>query len=178
MQREVLTVGEPFERGGYVRRRWGVRYRCCVRRWSPSWVGRLSHRRRCCNPDERTNNLAMRTLDFDMVQFSAPPRRINARVGILVAPPQRAVGRDRHNDGTANGLLRPPGPGKINMASFGAGTISHLAGEFFHSMTDANMIHVPYRGGAGHRSTGRSSTARIRCPAILAPAYPEGHAPM
>jgi Tripartite tricarboxylate transporter family receptor len=118
----------------------------------------------------------MRTLDFNMIQFPAPPRRINARVGILVA--QRAVGRDRHNDGTANGLLRPPGPGKINMASFGAGTISHLAGEFFHSMTDANMIHVPYRGGAGHRSTGRSSTARIRCPAILAPAYSEGHAPM
>jgi tripartite-type tricarboxylate transporter receptor subunit TctC len=39
-------------------------------------------------------------------------------------------------------------PGKINMASFGAGTISHLAGELFKVMTGVNMLHVPYRGGA------------------------------
>jgi tripartite-type tricarboxylate transporter receptor subunit TctC len=39
-------------------------------------------------------------------------------------------------------------PGKINMASFGAGTISHLAGELFKVMTGVSMLHVPYRGGA------------------------------
>jgi len=37
-------------------------------------------------------------------------------------------------------------PGKIAMASFGTGTLSHLAGELFKSMTGTNMIHVPYRG--------------------------------
>ena len=37
-------------------------------------------------------------------------------------------------------------PGKINMASAGNGSGSHLAGELFKSMTRLNLIHVPYRG--------------------------------
>jgi tripartite-type tricarboxylate transporter receptor subunit TctC len=37
-------------------------------------------------------------------------------------------------------------PGKINMASFGTGTSSHLAGEMFKMMTGVEMQHVPYRG--------------------------------
>jgi tripartite-type tricarboxylate transporter receptor subunit TctC len=39
-------------------------------------------------------------------------------------------------------------PGKISMASFGAGTSSHLAGELFQSMTGIKLVHVPYRGEA------------------------------
>ncbi|MBV9969083.1 MAG: tripartite tricarboxylate transporter substrate binding protein [Xanthobacteraceae bacterium] len=39
-------------------------------------------------------------------------------------------------------------PGKISMASFGAGTSSHLAGELFQSMTGVKLVHVPYRGEA------------------------------
>jgi tripartite-type tricarboxylate transporter receptor subunit TctC len=38
-------------------------------------------------------------------------------------------------------------PGKINMASAGTGTPSHLAGELFKVMTGVAMTHVPYRGG-------------------------------
>jgi tripartite-type tricarboxylate transporter receptor subunit TctC len=37
-------------------------------------------------------------------------------------------------------------PGKINMASSGNGTVTHLAGELFKMMAGVNMIHVPYRG--------------------------------
>jgi tripartite-type tricarboxylate transporter receptor subunit TctC len=39
-------------------------------------------------------------------------------------------------------------PGKINMASAGTGTGTHMAGELFKMMTGVNMTHVPYRGGA------------------------------
>jgi tripartite-type tricarboxylate transporter receptor subunit TctC len=39
-------------------------------------------------------------------------------------------------------------PGKINMASSGSGTPSHLAGELFKMMTGIVMTHVPYRGAA------------------------------
>jgi len=39
-------------------------------------------------------------------------------------------------------------PGKISMASFGAGTSSHLAGELFMAMTGVKLVHVPYRGEA------------------------------
>src|SRR5262249_55940646 len=37
-------------------------------------------------------------------------------------------------------------PRKINMASAGNGTTSHLAGEKFKMMAGADMVHVPYRG--------------------------------
>jgi tripartite-type tricarboxylate transporter receptor subunit TctC len=39
-------------------------------------------------------------------------------------------------------------PGKINMASFGIGSISHVAGELFKMATGTDMLHVPYRGSA------------------------------
>ena len=39
-------------------------------------------------------------------------------------------------------------PGKINMASFGTGSASHLSGEMFKTITGIEMVHVPYRGSA------------------------------
>jgi tripartite-type tricarboxylate transporter receptor subunit TctC len=38
-------------------------------------------------------------------------------------------------------------PGRINMASAGNGTTSHLAGEMFKMMAGIDIVHVPYRGG-------------------------------
>ena len=37
-------------------------------------------------------------------------------------------------------------PGQMNLASFGTGTGSHLAGELFKMMAGIKMVHVPYRG--------------------------------
>jgi tripartite-type tricarboxylate transporter receptor subunit TctC len=37
-------------------------------------------------------------------------------------------------------------PGKVNMASAGAGSAPHMAGELFNFMAGVNMVHVPYRG--------------------------------
>jgi tripartite-type tricarboxylate transporter receptor subunit TctC len=39
-------------------------------------------------------------------------------------------------------------PGRVNMASGGSGSPSHVVGELFKMMTGVNMLHVPYRGGA------------------------------
>ncbi len=39
-------------------------------------------------------------------------------------------------------------PGKINLASYGTGSISHLAGELFKMLAGVEMVHVPYRGSA------------------------------
>src|ERR1044071_8501872 len=39
-------------------------------------------------------------------------------------------------------------PGKVNMGSFGAATISHLGIELLQVRTGAKFVHVPYRGGA------------------------------
>ncbi len=37
-------------------------------------------------------------------------------------------------------------PGKINFASSGNGSMSHIAGELFKMMAGVDMLHVPYRG--------------------------------
>ena len=37
-------------------------------------------------------------------------------------------------------------PGKLNYASGGTGTTSHLAGEMFKSMAKVDIVHVPYKG--------------------------------
>jgi len=39
-------------------------------------------------------------------------------------------------------------PGKVTMASGGTGSTSHVGGELFKMLTGADMLHVPYRGGA------------------------------
>jgi tripartite-type tricarboxylate transporter receptor subunit TctC len=39
-------------------------------------------------------------------------------------------------------------PGKISIASYGAGTISQVAAALFMSMAKVSMVHVPYRGSA------------------------------
>jgi tripartite-type tricarboxylate transporter receptor subunit TctC len=41
-----------------------------------------------------------------------------------------------------------PNPGKINMATNGNGSASHMCGELFKMMTGVNIVNVPYRGTA------------------------------
>ncbi|GAB1383290.1 tripartite tricarboxylate transporter substrate binding protein [Burkholderiales bacterium] len=44
-------------------------------------------------------------------------------------------------------LARKPGA-KVEFASTGAGSASHLAGEMFNQQAQIDMVHVPYKGGA------------------------------
>ena len=44
-------------------------------------------------------------------------------------------------------LARKPGA-KVEFASTGAGSASHLAGELFNQQAKIEMVHVPYKGGA------------------------------
>jgi len=39
-------------------------------------------------------------------------------------------------------------PRKVTLASFGTGTVSHIAGVFFQMNAGIEMVHVPYRGSA------------------------------
>jgi tripartite-type tricarboxylate transporter receptor subunit TctC len=38
--------------------------------------------------------------------------------------------------------------GRLNMASSGNGTVTHMAGELFKMITGVDMVHVPYRGSS------------------------------
>ena len=40
-------------------------------------------------------------------------------------------------------------PGRVTYASTGNGTSQHLSGELFKRLAGVDMLHVPYRGGAG-----------------------------
>src|SRR3546814_3844098 len=37
-------------------------------------------------------------------------------------------------------------PHALSIASFGAGTASHLAAEYFQQIADIKMLHVPFKG--------------------------------
>src|SRR5262249_45287250 len=54
-------------------------------------------------------------------------------------------------------------PSKLNMASGGIGTPSHMAGELFKMMTGVDMVHVVSRGGASaHRSDQRAGAGDVQ----------------
>ena len=44
--------------------------------------------------------------------------------------------------------LAKASPGKLTMASAGNGTVFHLTGELFKGASGANIVHVPFKGGA------------------------------
>lgn len=39
-------------------------------------------------------------------------------------------------------------PKELNFASYGAGSLAHLAGEMFNQKTGTTMLHIPYKGSA------------------------------
>jgi tripartite-type tricarboxylate transporter receptor subunit TctC len=56
-------------------------------------------------------------------------------------------------------------PGRINVESAGAGSLSHVAGELFKMMTGVDVVHVPYRGNApGPYRPSRRTGAALDCP--------------
>ncbi|MCC6474867.1 MAG: tripartite tricarboxylate transporter substrate binding protein [Burkholderiales bacterium] len=61
-------------------------------------------------------------------------------------------------------------PGKLNMASSGAGNLSHLAGELFRMMTGIEVVHVPYRGAPAANTslmTGETQLLFNALPSVL-----------
>jgi galactonate dehydratase len=61
-------------------------------------------------------------------------------------------------------------PGKLNYASGGIGSSSHLSAELLKSMAGFDMTHVPYKGAAhrGQRGAGQRGQRDDRQPAALA----------
>jgi tripartite-type tricarboxylate transporter receptor subunit TctC len=88
------------------------------------------------------NTAVYEHLNYDPVKDFAPVMLIGSSPFMLLATPSfeaKSV-KDLIAAAKAN-------PGKINYASYGNGSINHLAGELFASLADINVTHVPYRGG-------------------------------
>ena len=80
-------------------------------------------------------------LNFDFIRDIAPVAGIiRVSMVILVHPSVPAT--------TVPELIAyaKRNPGKVNMASAGAGSAPHMAGELFNFMAGVHMVHVPYRG--------------------------------
>jgi len=60
-------------------------------------------------------------------------------------------------------------PGKVNMASAGVGSGTHLAGELFKKMAGVDLVHVPYRGNGPAMTDLMGGQAQVMFPPIAGP---------
>jgi tripartite-type tricarboxylate transporter receptor subunit TctC len=71
-------------------------------------------------------------------QFSGSPLFLAVATGLPVKTPQELIAYAKAN------------PGKLNVSSYGTGTLSHLTAELFMHATGASMVHVPYAGSTAN----------------------------
>jgi tripartite-type tricarboxylate transporter receptor subunit TctC len=83
-----------------------------------------------------------KNLDYDLVRDIAPVGGICSSPNIMVVNPSFPAKTIPEFITYAKG-----NPGKVNMASAGVGTETHVAGELFKMKAGIDMTHVPYRGG-------------------------------
>jgi tripartite-type tricarboxylate transporter receptor subunit TctC len=87
-----------------------------------------------------TNAALYDSLRFNFIRDIAPVASLSRSAFVMVVAPSfpaRSV-PEFISYAKAN-------PGKINMASGGTGTVTHVAGELFKAMAGVDMLHVPYR---------------------------------
>jgi tripartite-type tricarboxylate transporter receptor subunit TctC len=81
-------------------------------------------------------------LKFNFIRDIAPVASVSLTAGILVVHP--SVSAKSVSDLLAYAKANP---GKLTVGSAGIGSAPHVYWQLFKSMTNADMVHVPYRGG-------------------------------
>ncbi|MBS1218612.1 MAG: hypothetical protein H6R21_1745 [Proteobacteria bacterium] len=87
------------------------------------------------------NPVIFKNLPYDSLKDFAPISTVQAVPLVLLASPKS--GFNSVADLIAAAKSRP---GKVTMASAGAGTTNHFAIELFASMAGVKVLHVPYKG--------------------------------
>jgi len=80
-------------------------------------------------------------LSYSFMHDIAPIASISRETGVMLVHP--SVPATTVPEFIAYAMANP---GKLNMASSGVGSTSHVAGELFKMITGVHVIHVPYRG--------------------------------
>jgi tripartite-type tricarboxylate transporter receptor subunit TctC len=80
-------------------------------------------------------------LSYNFIRDIAPVASISRETGVMLVHP--SVPAKTVPEFIAHAK---DNPGKLNMASSGIGSTSHVAGELFKMMTGIDVTHVPYRG--------------------------------
>jgi tripartite-type tricarboxylate transporter receptor subunit TctC len=96
-----------------------------------------------CSSANATSGALYNNLNFNFIRDIAPVASISFNAMVMEVHP--TVPATTVSEFIAYAKANP---GKLNMASNGNGTTSHLAGELFKMLTGINMVHVPYRGAA------------------------------
>ena len=92
-------------------------------------------------PAPITSNIALyKKLSFDPVALEP--------VAVMSKFPNTLLVRQEFPAKTAQEFMAyvKANPGKVNYASQGVGTTSHLTAELFNAVTGSKIVHVPYRG--------------------------------
>src|SRR3954463_2092441 len=89
------------------------------------------------------NSVVYKKLPYDPIKDFAPISMLVRTPFILVVNP--AVKANSVSELIA---LAKAQPGKLNFASFGSGSSSHLVGELFKALAAIDIVHVPYKGSA------------------------------
>jgi tripartite-type tricarboxylate transporter receptor subunit TctC len=84
-----------------------------------------------------------KNLSFDFAQDITPVASIAREPYVMVVNP--SVKASTVPEFMA---LAKANPGKLNMASAGIGSGTHVSGELFKIMAGVNLVHVPYRGAS------------------------------
>ncbi|MDB5866103.1 MAG: protein bugT-like protein [Betaproteobacteria bacterium] len=80
-------------------------------------------------------------LSYDTLKDLTPVTMVASTAMVVVVSPSAGI------DGIKELMaLAKSKPGTLNVASAGNGTITHLSGELFRSMTNLSWTHVPYKG--------------------------------
>ncbi|MGA7430502.1 MAG: tripartite tricarboxylate transporter substrate binding protein [Xanthobacteraceae bacterium] len=96
-----------------------------------------------CTTANAVNASLYEKLDFDFIRDIAPVAELVRSPLVLIVHPSVPTKTVAEFIAYAKA-----NPSKLNFASAGNGTSEHLAGELFKMMAGADMIHVPFRGGA------------------------------
>lgn len=91
------------------------------------------------NQTHATNAVLIRNLAYDPFKDFTPIARLAMQSQVLVVHPSLKV----KTVGELVALAKSK-PGKLNFPSTGNGTGAHLAGEYFKTIANVDVVHVPY----------------------------------
>jgi tripartite-type tricarboxylate transporter receptor subunit TctC len=87
------------------------------------------------------NTSLYQKLNFNLIRDIAPVAGINTQASVMVVHPSLPINSVPEFIAYAKAK-----PGRINMASAGIGSGTHMTGELFKMMAGVDLGHVPYRG--------------------------------
>lgn len=87
-----------------------------------------------------TNRFLFKELAYDPDAF--------APIGMIGIGPMVLLANKSHGFKSVDDVVKAAQqqPGKLNIASFGAGTSSHLAAEHFQDLSGTRLTHIPFKG--------------------------------